>query len=186
MSLIDKTYFTGDINLPSQVLDGDYATITGYITKYEKEVLIMLLGYDLYKELKAEIDEGVYSTKWDNFVNGAEYIVEYGSETYTVKWNGLVNTEKVSLIAYYIYYQFIRDNVTDTTIIGEVLSQSENSTRVTPADKMVSAYNSFVSLYGTLNDGEFHPSSYRYLYENESDYDKWLFTEVKPINTFGV
>lgn len=181
-NLIDKTYFVGDINLPPQALDGDYATIDGYISKYEKEVLLKLLGYDLYKELKAEIDADSYSEKWDKFVNGAEYKVD----DYTVKWNGLINDEKVSLIAYYIYFNFVRDNISDTTIIGEVLSVGENSQRVTPADKMANAYNSFVDLYGRLSDGAYHPSAYRFLTEHEDDYDLWLFTPVNKINTFGI
>ena len=42
MSFIDATYFTGNINIP----DNPDITLTAYITKYEREILIHLLGYE--------------------------------------------------------------------------------------------------------------------------------------------
>jgi len=63
--LIDTTYFIGQISLPGSVLSGTLADINPYIVKYEREALIDLLGYTLYKELKVEIDAASYTTKWD-------------------------------------------------------------------------------------------------------------------------
>lgn len=185
-NLIDSSYFNNDINLPGKVLSGDYEVITQYIAKYEQEVLLMLLGYSLYKEFKAEIDAGTFSAKWLAFKDGAEYTVNFGSTDHTIKWNGLVNSDKTSLIAYYIYYQYMRDNISLTTDIGEVYGTSENSERTNPGNKITYAYNKFVDLYGKLMDGVFVPSAYRYLYENESDFDLWVFTPVEKINNYGI
>lgn len=184
---IDNAYFVGDISLPGSVLSGSLANIDNYIDKYEKEVLIDLLGYTLYKELAAQKTADSLDLKWTAFVNGAEYTVSYNGADHTVKWNGIVNDDKISFLAYYVYFHFLRDNVTSTTLIGEVLNKNENSTRITPADKMVYAYNRFVRLYGSVNDGELVPSAYRYLEKHEDDFnDLWVFTQKDHINTFGI
>jgi len=180
--LIDKTYFINDISLPGSVLEGNYEVITQYIAKYEPEILLRLLGYDLYKALQAEIDAASYTTVWDNFVNGAEYVVE----GYTVKWNGLINSELTSFIAYYIYYQYMKNNVTTTTAIGETQSGAENGGKISPADKMTHAWNNYIRLYGSISDDLYSPSAYRYLLENEDDFDLWIFTTDNPTNSFGI
>ena len=185
-NLIDKTYFIDEINLPSSMLTGDTEIITAYINKYEKDILIKLLGYNLYKALKEQIEAGTYSAPWKGLIEGAEYDVEYGNDTYLVKWGGLINAEKVSLIAYYVYYNIVRDTVTSTSGIGEMLNNVENGSRITPADKQIFAYNRMVELMGGSEDTLFSPTAYRYLEEHESDFDKWLFTELFPLNTFCI
>ncbi|MCK4824575.1 hypothetical protein KA005_52975, partial [bacterium] len=96
------------------------------------------------------------------------------------------NTNKISLIAYYIYYHYMRDFVTSTTNTGEVLSNNENANKVTPADKMSNAWSRYLELYGKITDGSFEPSAYRYLVENESDFDLWLFKAKRSINSFDI
>lgn len=177
---IDETYFTGAINLPGSVLDGTYSIITQYIEAHEKEVLIDLLGYTLYKELME--NEDATSGKWYDFINGAEYTVS----GYTVKWNGLKNSDKISLLSYITYFHFVRDNVTSTSVIGEVLNTGENATRITPADKLVWAWNRGVELYGSVSDHYLAPSAYNYLKNHEDDFPLWVFTELGPINKFGI
>lgn len=173
MNLIDYTYFTGDITLPDSVTRGATAQIDRYIERYEKEALMLLLGYDLYKALKTEIDSGTYTAKWDDFVNGAEY--SYGN--YTLLWNGLVNEDKVSLIAYYVYYQYVRDNVTSFEQVGAVMQQSENAARVSADHLLKNAWNQFVDLY---------MEAAKYISSNITDFDNWICTSVEKTNTFGI
>ncbi len=180
MSLIDKTYFVSDISLPGQVLDGTYANITNYIDKYERKALLGLLGYDLYKSLKAEIDAGAY-VEWDGLVNGAEFATVDG---YTVKWEGLINDNNESLLAYFVYVHFMRDNATHTASIGEVRSATENAARVSVAEKMAYAYNRYSELVGGPGQSRFAPSAYNYLYS--LDLDDWVFTPLITVNKFGI
>jgi hypothetical protein len=82
-NLIDNSYFIREINLPSDKITGNLEDISKYITKYEPEILLKLLGYDLYKALKVQIDSGSpYAAPWKDFIEGAEYKVG----DYTVKW----------------------------------------------------------------------------------------------------
>jgi len=189
-NLITSAYFIGEISLPGSALTGDLADIAPYIIKYEREALIKLLGYTLYKELKAEIDAESYTEKWNRLVNGHEYEITYMGETHLVKWNGLINSELVSLLAYYIYYKYVSFHVTQTSGIGEFISQAENSVKVSPSQKMVNAWNRFVDLRGNPSDASILPTCYNFLNKFEDDetngYDKWLFTLIPYTNTFGI
>jgi len=186
MSLIDSTYFIREINLPDNSLTSD---MSYFITQYEKEVLIKLLGYESYVLLKAAIDDGSPgyggTDKWVWLIKGHEYEVEYGG-TQTIKWNGLVNTDLVSFLAYYIYYQWMKFHVSDTTSVGESITEKENALGISPSHKMVSAWNNFIDLYGQVGDPVIKPSAYNFLHKYESDYDKWIFTPMEKINILSI
>jgi len=103
MALIDSTYFINDINLNI----GVYSDLTQYIDRFEKEVLIGLLGYTLYSEMMAAyalLPGTPLPTKWDRLING----YTYGYNGVTIRWNGLINSDKVSFIAYYVYCQYLK------------------------------------------------------------------------------
>lgn len=51
------------------------------------------------------------------------------------------STAKRSLIANYVYYWWLRDNVSHTATIGESQPQAENATAVSPGQKMCRAWN---------------------------------------------
>lgn len=188
--LIDTTYFIGEITLPGSALSGDFADISTYIAKYEQQGLIDLLGYTLYKQLKVEIDAASYTTKWDRLVNGHEYDIDYLGDTHTVRWNGLVNTDKDSLLAYYIYYNYVHFHVTHTSGFGELLQSAENALKISPHQRLVNAWNRFIGLRGLTTEQEIQPTCYNFLNEFEDDatngYSPWLFTIHRRTNTFGI
>jgi hypothetical protein len=173
--LISSSYFINDINLPSQFLTGTTEIISDYIQRYEEDVLKKLLGYDLYKELKALIDATpqVYPSKWDHLVNGAEYSI--GS--YTREWEGLVNTELTSLIAYYVYYHVLKDRVNSYEISGAVISQGDNPVRTSPDNLMTNAWNNFVDSYRDC---------VQFMIANQADYPLWLYTPQEKVNIFDI
>lgn len=197
MSLIDYTYFIRDINVPlNGTTDSDpaYQDLSQSITKYENEVLQHLLGYTLWKEFKAEIDAESYSTKWANFKDGAEFSFTFNGQTINTKWEGLVNSEKESLIAYYVYFRHRIEKETFYTGIGEKRAKGENSTTADAKPKLIRAWNNMIALYGHSpryawkygwlnNDNYQHwneePTAYNYLLANKSDFDSWVF---KPLH----
>jgi hypothetical protein len=189
-NLITSDYFIREINLPGNVLTGDLSDITPYIVQYERLALVSLLGFPLYKVLKAEIDAAAYTTKWDRLVNGHEYTVDYqGAET-TVKWNGLVNSEYRSLLAYFIFYYYLKFHSTLTSSRGQLLAHSENAQAFAPGQAMVNAWNFAIDLYGQSYDDLVTPSAYNFLYNFKDDatngYDGWIFTRLGPLNTFSL
>lgn len=130
MSLLDETYFIQDISLD----DGDYSNLANSITRYEKEILEKLFSYSNAK-LLLEYNAG--SPQWVlDVVEGKEYIIN--GETY--KWIGLINSDKISLIAYYIYYNHLLTIVNNTSAVGNVQAYQENGNIISFGQKIGAAW----------------------------------------------
>lgn len=203
MSLIDTTYFVNDLNVPLSSNTTLNAVFTQAIARYEDEILKDLLGYALWREFTdAVASESPLAQKWVDLKDGAEFSFEFGGNTINTKWNGLVNSDKKSLIAYYIYYQHRVNTDSDYTSLGQSRSKSENSVMVNPLPKMVQVYNSMVSLYGAipassrkyksfLNNANYihynaDPSAYNFLLANRATYSNWVFKPKGKVNVWGI
>ena len=178
MSLIDKTYFVFDINIP----DSDYNDLTAYITRYEKEILMELLGYDLYI-LVAAYNVTTSPQRIKDLVEGKAYTLSSGDQ---IKWNGLKNTDLISLIAYYVYYWFVGNNNTTLQGIGNVKLKSENSDNARAGITISTAWNRLETLYGDYGQSEYIASAYNFLTNFESDYPEWVFTEIGTVYNFDL
>lgn len=174
-NLTDKTYFVKEINVP----DSTYSNRDNYITRFEKEVLIKLFGYELYKTYLAwnGTDTGVIK----DLVEGKEYTNDSGN---LVKWNGLKNTDKISLISYYTYVKFIKDLVIILQTTGAKQSISENSEIAYAGQKISLAWRNFLELYNPQQDHI--PSAYNFLKKHESDYPTWEFEYQGSINNWDL
>jgi hypothetical protein len=95
----------------------------------------------------------------------------------TRQWIGLKNTSLQSLIAYYVYYHFVKDQANSYESIGAVISEGENSTRTSPDYLMIQAWNKYVDL---------HRVACEFLLVNFSQYPIWIYTEAEKNNTFGI
>lgn len=202
MSLIDTTYFVGDISLPINTNSNLNSNLTASISMYENEILKKLLGYDLWKELVADLDkDGQPQTqKFINLVNGAEFTFDYYGHTISEKWSGFVNSDKISLIAYYVYHKYKRNTEAHSTSVGEVKAKGENSYNVSSLSRLVWSFNSMVELYGEIPlgvqrrrgfleiDSYLHynvkPSAYNFLLANKDTYSNWVFEPIAKINSF--
>ncbi len=182
-NLITNSYFIREINIPSNALTNDMAE---YITQYEKDILIKLLGYELYKDYLSSPGD----RRWTRLISGYEYTEEFNGLTTSVKWEGLTNTALVSLIAYYIYYWYMNFHASDTTTIGESITEKENALGISPTSKMVNAWNNCVELYGRISDIVIIPSAYNFLRKFEDDdtngYTGWIFTSMDKTNILGL
>lgn len=171
MLFIDKTYFTGNITLPKS----DYDTIELSINVLEKRVLIDLLGYELYSKLTTNsVDE-----PYKSLVEGKEYEVNYNGRVTKVKWNGFKNSEKISLIAYYVYCYHLRGIISSTQSVGEIKSKQQNSDNANAFGKIFSSWVMFEELYGKPGDSLLKPTAYNFLYAHKNDYPEWIFSELK-------
>lgn len=138
-NLIDASYFVGEINL---VINQE--RLNHFIKNYEMQYLIGFLGYDLYKQFIEGLNvQPNAEAKWTKLKNGDEF-TDYNSRLN--KWLGFTNDFKKSPIANYVYYHYLRDGISQTTAVGEVQSNTQNSSVISPIDKMVRAYNEMVDL----------------------------------------
>ena len=177
MSLLDLTYFDGtDRSLPQ----GTYNSIQAHIDQYEREILIQLLGYDLAKLVLA------YSVSSDqrikDIVDGKEYTVD----AYTVKWNGLLNTDKVSLLADYVYIKYVTNKQVMFQNTGVVVSATENGVVIGAGPLIQSAGYRLRELAGYPGQDGLAASLYNFLMNNQADYSEWVFNEYTPPNAFDI
>lgn len=142
-TIVDYTYFIRKINIPNIdiVLNQRNSPIlerlNSFISQYEPECLTGILGYPLYKMLLTES-----SSRMNDLINGAEYTNDCGE---LKKWNGLIYSPKISLIANYIYYKFQEDSAKQTTGVSTSTSNTQDGVSTSPEYKMLDAWNFFSS-----------------------------------------
>ena len=175
-------YFILDIALP---VDEVQTELTGFISRYEKEILTLCLGYDLYSTFITALS-GTPDQKWTDLRDGKVYQVN----GVNVKWNGLVNTDKISLIAYYVYYKFLVSSSEFASSNGVKLINNENAANINPRQKQVYAYNQCLDLIGSPSDSVKKGTLYNFLtYSNGLNsltYPNWEFTQLTKINIFNI
>lgn len=207
-SFIANTYFVGEIAVPNAANE---TALTQAIAQYEKEILISLLGYKLYSLLIADCTGvgGVPVTqKYLDLVNGKEFTHTYYGDTYTLKWDGLTNaTTKISLIAYYVWYNYVKRDITrlySTGISMATPAAGGGWERANPTYKLADVYERMRVLYGKIPPEykpvyvrpvigsnlpctfNIDPSACNFLYANLTDYPDWVFTPLWNMNAFGI
>jgi hypothetical protein len=202
MAFIDSTYFIGEINIPGASTD---LGLTQAIDQYEKEILIALLGYKLYSLLIADLLNGIPQTqKYLDLINGKEFTHSFKGEDITLKWEGLKNSGKLSLIAYYVFYKYVERDV--SRFYGTGISMAAPGSgweRISSVNKLCEVWERMRELYGKIPpeykpiyDSSLKgalqyvfnqdPSAYNFLFANKTDYPDWIFTPQWNINPFGI
>ena len=177
MALTTSAYYVQDINIPT----GSYDTLDAAITRYEPEILRLLLGYDL-AALVIAYNVSTSPQIIKDIVEGKSYT----EGSYTIHWNGLLNTELVSILSYYVYINYIRDNAVTFQSVGAVASKSEGGVTVTSGVLMQKAGYRLRELAGYEGQDPYYPSLYNFMAKHITSYPTWLWNEFKPFNTFGI
>lgn len=131
--LIDLTYFSGEILIAQRSQLEVQEDLSKLIAKYEKKVLTDLFGKDMYTAFIAGIEEPSPLPKWTNLKNGV-----------AGEWMGLTNADKLSLIANYVYFFYMRKENLQTVGIGTVETKADNAHKSSPVEKYVRAWNEMV------------------------------------------
>lgn len=87
MALIDRTYFVGELNIPNTHQAAIGSAVDLFIEQYEEKLLTEVLGYTLYKALKAGLQVVPVAQKWTDMIEGVEYT---DLATKIRFWKGLV------------------------------------------------------------------------------------------------
>ena len=169
-TIITSSYFVGEIAIPNSAPSNpEGAELDLFIQKYEAKFLSELLGYELAK-LVIEAIEPPANTSGViyDLINGKEYTDSLGDLN---KWPGWKNVGQ-SAIANYIYTQYMRSAVSQTTSLGEKRTKSENMADFTPTYKIVKAWNDMVDLNSVMHE---------FLIVNEVDYP--TYKDITTIST---
>jgi len=174
---------------PNSNLLGNGVKLDSFREKYEREILIMTLGYDLYKELQSNLEVLTGQTeqsvkasadqKWKELVNGVELTID----GYTEKFEGLKSDN--SFIADYVYYKFMEDDLKNHSGVGFTQSNPNGGTKTNPTQKLVSVWNDMVEKI-IFYDKPYMLSLYYFLDYNNVDYPKWLGSNFDYKNQYGL
>jgi hypothetical protein len=148
---VDKTYFIKELSIPNVNDAGEVSTnLTFDIDKYGRLLNKKALGNVLYADLDSELVDGnlpnTAPQKWLNYVNGTDYTKD--GKTYT--WQGLSYAEgsfKTSIIAYYVYYFWLENQISSLTPVGLKMIEAKNASGVNPTQLMVTIWNEFLKQY---------------------------------------
>lgn len=185
MSLINAQYFVGNLMIPNAAEASVASTINFYINKYEKDFLVNLLGYQLYKVHS----DNTTDQRFKDIIEGCEYTDYNGN---TAKWKGLIEIlvpdpvapatnpigQKQSIIANYVYFYYRKYNMSQFTGIGEVITKaSEGSDHVSPRRKIIAIWNEI----------HFEVSDFiAYMEMSQDKYPEWpIEDKYKALDTFG-
>ena len=180
--IIDLTYLNKEPlflpNIGEQRVNRDDEYLV-FIDKYEFQFLLLSLGFELAKELLDQFEaDGSWKPsaeqKWKDLVDGKD------------NWQGLrfsVGEFKQSMIANYVYCQYLYESDRNLTAVGSVVDDVEKGHRLSNWSKFVNAWREMIEMRqerkkdGTLSLKE-------YLKENKSDFRNYKFQELNNVNTF--
>lgn len=153
MQVVDNTYFENrelfipnnkDLNAEPVGTASVQSELDATIEKYECELLINALGVTLYDELVTALEDlGVADQKWKDLVTGKNYTID--SKVY--RWGGLRGFSKQSLVAFYVYTQYLVNDELAYTTVGVVQNEANNASVGDYTPKYIKARNSFLEQY---------------------------------------
>lgn len=222
--ITNDSYYKLDIYIPNVVNDepevndiSNNTELQNAMSQYEREALQYLLGYNLYNEFSNQFDidaddnwtiKASADQKWLDLLNGTTYTID--GVNYT--WRGLIykdgNLDK-SLLAYYVYYYFLANDVDHYSSVGVETETAKNATRVSAIAKAVKAWHNFyiqsvghyntpayvtnssgcvgIDWFGSDNSAR---SLYQFIRDTNNQtpdtYEDWQPTMFKDINQFGL
>ena len=151
--ITDETYFLkGYLTIPNIVDEssdaiGDSVVLSeleSAILKYEREVMINALGVTLFDELETALaDLPSADQKWKDLVDGVNYTLN----DVVFRWDGLRGFDKDSLVAYFIYCEYKRNDELTYTTTGDVRLEANNALTASSITKYVKAWMNFIEKY---------------------------------------
>jgi hypothetical protein len=162
-NLLTYEAFKYPFNIPVST-DVQIDNLNNLIDFHQKEILINLLGYELYSEFETAL-AGTPAAKWTNLRDGATFENDNGQ---TVNFEGVAN-----MLIYLIYFEYYTSLISSLSELGPVKAQNKNSELSVNSQKLANAYNYGVESYGFDYLGLFSDI------QNEVNYSK-------PINLSGI
>jgi hypothetical protein len=206
MQIVDKSFFNDlnylhiplSVNDPSGSVTPSNATELDYLCQtLEREILLNAFGLSLYNEIKALTEVTIdlpENAKYKKLIQGDEYNDKV--------WLGLSNSD--SLIANYIYQEFVTQTDIRLSATGAKKVNPENATTQTPkyliaraSQNFIKQYQSEYLIFPNITDNftdwygcdSIEKSLYGYLMDKQTDFTNWkpeYFKVYEPKNSFGI
>lgn len=143
-----------------------------YVDRMEKKFLIQIMGRDLQQAFYDGLDAGV-EQRWQDLKDGVAYT--YNGKQY--KWDGMKK-----LFVPYIYQSWIGHTFNNLTGSGVVIPKIENGEIISPASRMIEAYNEASDLVG--HECDLYNTLYGYLYTSDALFADSLGTGYSDVKVY--
>lgn len=170
---LDSSYFINDI----QIAGSDTTYILSAAPKYIKKLLKGCLGYAL-SELVLNYNSDTSEQRIKDIVEGCVYSEIVNGKSVQMKWLGLLNSDKQTPLAYFVFANYLNDNSAPKVGVGVAVSQAENSTVIDSSLKIMNTWNEARELMGCEGQNKNTPSLYNFLMANENTYPELSFIEL--------
>ena len=152
-----KFVTTNDLVNKFEISTGLYADskIDAYIDRYEDVYLAEMLGITLYNEFIADLDI-------DNLPQDVKFIKIFEPFMEEKDLRILISKGVKDMLMGFIYFEYLKDQITQSTPVGIVKQQSENSTPIHSHTTIYGRYNEAIKTYRAIQD---------YIFLNQMTYD---------------
>ena len=185
MYLINAEYFTRELSIPNvnEMQTNVSENLEMLVDEKVRLFLQVILGFELFASLDSDIVNGVLKTdasqRWKDFVNGVTY--NNGSK----RWAGLLQeygTYKKSLLANYVFHEWLSGNTTTVTGVGEVSIKAKNAQSVLSNQRLSTVWNGFIEMYQGTRTTKFATVERGH----GAIYMDWAHTQLEtvPLTTF--
>lgn len=142
-NVITNTAFVGRYLIANQVNADVALVLNNFVTTYQPVFLRQLLGPVLYKQFQDWLDlplprpqVGIQIT-WQALLDGTNFTTIWGVPSYS---------EKISIaLTSYCYDRYQRNNVTQTTGVGEKETDAQNTSQGSVQQKLIDRWNEMVN-----------------------------------------
>ena len=179
MSIINKDYFNTVLrNIPNTNAEYVQEYVQSVIDTYEPKYLQSVLGYKLYKAFIADLEIDPIPERATNLLTGCEF----ECNGVLLKWCGLKNTTTFySPLADYVMVNYLNDNSSSTTGVGESIPQPDHGVVASTLPKIMQLWNNM------RNDNKI---LYLFITQNCTVYPEFDYNVeagmYKPINYLGI
>lgn len=209
MRWTDWSYYYEIIDVPNLNEIGDKDdSLDIYIAKYEREALHLMMGECMVKELYNNIETDPLTGLWilknpnnanfEHLISGYEYEYDQScspcTDCKTFYWRGLRHSFdvwstidnapkqiKISPLAYYVYYKWLIDRQSYTTVFGEKNGQTSNAKSVDNTMVRVRVWNLFME-YAFMGTRQGHVGLFQFVIDQNKIAEE--NNEEKPFPDF--
>lgn len=130
--------------------------IDSYIERYEQDFIMELLGVELGNLFLADVANGLPVTP--------KYLKIFNSFYEQISFTYMASKGIKDMLVGFIYFQYAKDLATETTLIGVVKPQEQNSKVITAHTPIYMKYNESVKTYNAIQE---------YILFNMNDYPEF-------------
>jgi hypothetical protein len=168
--LITNTDFKNPMKVYFQDGKKTQTYLNDIIDRYQKKILLDILGYELYYNFEDQYPDGGF---WDEFVDGKDYT----NNGINYEYEGIKD-----VLVGMIFYYYEKSQKTKRASEDRIISKFNESIKYMPAELVVESWNDAVDLIESRIENK--PTVYNFIDHNYTGSIEWVYTREEKINMF--